>query len=236
MSGAAWLAVGVLWALPAGAKEKAPTPVPSYFAQALVRGEGALQVTYYWSRGPSLRVETVAGWRKYVNLVHGDTYYAYDSTAAQGVAIRRSSDAIAQDKDRDRPFGQELQSLLRQGAELVGEKEVAGSPCNLYRLTDRVGRREVCVTQSDLMLPVHSEVFLRATGTRMYTDYVNWLSGLPIPEAFFEPPDNVEFRHFTLEEFLLQTAREGSMTPAPIMLKDLLHGTPQAAKAAAGGD
>jgi hypothetical protein len=207
----------------------------SFYAQALVRGEGSLQVIDYWSRGSKLRIETVAGWRKYVNLVNGDTYYAYDETASGGIAIQRAAAAISDDAARSRPFGLELELLLQKGAEAVGEKEAAGGKCDLYRLTDKVGRREVCVTQNDMKLPVHSEVFLRATGMRMYTDYVNWLSGLPIPDAFFEPPESITFHRFTLQEFLLQTAREGTVSPAPIMNRDLLHGRSKSGSAASGG-
>ncbi len=55
----------------AGAQE-AKEPV-TWYAQALIRSEGALQVTYYWSKGRNLRVETVIGWHRVVNLVNGDT-------------------------------------------------------------------------------------------------------------------------------------------------------------------
>lgn len=206
----------------------------SFYAQSLLRGEGALQVTNYWSKGPKLRVEFVSDWRKYVNLVKGDTYYAYDETAGVGVAIQRAAAAIAEDAKRARPFGLELETLLRQGAEPVGEKQIAGNVCDLYRLTDKVGRREICVTQNEHKLPVHSEVFLRATGMRMYTDYVNWVSGLPIPDIFFEPPETIVFHRFTLQEFLLQTAREGAVSPAPIMHKDLLHGRAKGSAASGG--
>ena len=205
-----------------GAQE-ANEPV-TWYAQALIRSEGALQVTYYWSKGRKLRVETVIGWHRVVNLVNGDTYYAYDVPTQRGVAIQRAKTALADDASGARPFGQELELLLAQGAEAVGTETIMGAPCDLYRVTDRAGKREVCVSPDEYRLPRRTENYLRATGVKFYTDYVDWLRGAPIPDSFFEPEAGIQLEHYTLEEFLIKSAREGAQSPAPLMFNDLLHG------------
>ncbi len=206
----------------AGAQE-AKEPV-TWYAQALIRSEGALQVTYYWSKGRNLRVETVIGWHRVVNLVNGDTYYAYDVPMRRGVAIQRAKAALADDASGERPFGQELQILLAQGAEKVGSETVMGAACDLYRVTDRAGKREVCVSPDEHRLPRRTESYLRGKGIRFYTDYVDWLRDVPIPDSFFEPEADIQFERYTLEEFLIRSAREGARSPAPLMFNDLLHG------------
>ena len=196
----------------------------TWYAQALVRSEGALQVTYYWSKGRNLRVETVIGWHRVVNLVNGNTYYAYDVPMQKGVAIQRAEAALADDASGERPFGQELQILLAQGAEKVGSETVMGAACDLYRVTDKAGKREVCVSPDEHQLPRHTESYLRGRDARFFTDYVDWLRDVPIPDSFFEPEAGIQFERYTLEEFLIRSAREGARSPAPLMFNDLLHG------------
>ena len=101
---------------------------------------------------------------------------------------------------------------------------IMGAPCDLYRVTDRAGKREVCVSPDEHRLPRRTENYLRATGVKFYTDYVDWLRGAPIPDSFFEPEAGIQLEHYTLEEFLIKSAREGTQSPAPLMFNDLLHG------------
>lgn len=208
-------------------EEKSPELPRTWYARALARSESELNVSYFWSKGPKLRAETVISAFKIVTIVNGDTYYAYDAVGGRGVAIRRAPEAIAADASGERPFGRELDKLLRQGAEKVGEQTIMGRPCDLYRVTDLAGKRELCVTQDTMRLPVRVEVFSRATGRKTYTDFVDWISGLMISDAFFEPDDSVELKHYTLEEYLLRTARDGPVSPVPVLFADLLHGKPE---------
>ncbi|MDH3211404.1 MAG: DUF4412 domain-containing protein [Myxococcales bacterium] len=196
----------------------------TWYARSLARSESALNVTYFWSKGPKMRSETVILGHRIVTIVNGETYYAYDASAGHGIAIGRAAEAIAADAPKRRPFGQEVETLLRQGAEKVGEETVRGRTCDLYRVTDSAGRRQVWTTQDEPRVTIKIEIFNRPTGGRQYIDYDEWLRGLPIADSFFEPSAALRLERFTLEEYLLRSAREGPVGPVPILYADLLHG------------
>jgi hypothetical protein len=225
---AAFAAVG-LAAHPRPAEGADDVPVEerqerTWYAQALARGVGGVNVTHFWSRGPKMRAETVVAGHKVITIVNGDIYYAYDGLGMEGVAIVRAPLAIAQDAPDRRPFGNEGAALLRQGAEKVREDTVFGRECDVLRRTDRRGRREVWVTRSSPRIPIRIEIFDRKSGRQHYTDYINWQSGLPIPNSFFEPESRVEFKRYTLEEYQLEAAIEQTVGPVPILYLDLLQG------------
>jgi len=87
----------------AGTAKAPATPkaemVPTWYAQALAQGPGALNITHFWSKGSRLRAETVISGRKVVTLVNGDWYYAYDATKGLGIRVHRTPEAIANDAD-----------------------------------------------------------------------------------------------------------------------------------------
>jgi outer membrane lipoprotein-sorting protein len=232
--GAAALSVALAVSAARAQEEEASEGSLTWYAQVLARSESQLNVSYFWSKGSRLRSETVLTGFKIVTIVNGDTYYAYDAVGGRGVAVRRAPAAVAAAASGERPFGRELENLLRQGAEKVGEETVMGRPCDVYRLTDRVGKRELWVTQDSLRLPVRVAVFNRATGRKTYTDFVDWLRGIPISDGFFEPEEGVELKRYTLEEYLLRTARDGPVGPVPILFTDLLHGKPEPVEGAEG--
>ena len=201
---------------------RAATPAPSWFALALAHSEVGINVAYFWSKGPKLRAETVIAGRKIVSLVNGDTYYAYDATGREGVAIGRAKAAIAKDAANRRPFGRELEVVLAQGGEKVGEEEVGGRVCERFRITDDAGRREVWVTKDELRLPVRVEIFARPTGKTISTDFLSWTAELPIDDGFFEPEPGLRFQRLSFEEY---AAREFTpVGPVPILYLDLLTG------------
>ncbi len=207
----------------------APSPVvesddPTWYAQVLARGDSGLNVTNFWSKGARMRSETIVGGRKIVTLVNGAYYYAYDALGRKGIAIRRAPRAIALDAVDRRPFGTELERLIRQGAEKVREERVRGAPMEIYRVTDRRGRREVWVTQDDRQLPVRVLIYQRHTGSNLTTDYLNWISGLPISDQYFEPDPQVTLRYFGLEEYLERQAKREDIGPVPVLYADLLKG------------
>jgi outer membrane lipoprotein-sorting protein len=197
---------------------------PTWFAQALAHGSGGVNVTYLWSRGSKFRAETVVAGHKIITIVNGDTYYAYDMTLGNGIAIKRSPAAISADDQKRRPFGNELATLKAQGAEKVGDEVVAGQPCEKYRVTDDAGRRVLWVTANDEKLPVRVEIFDRRFSRTNYTDFINWLSGLTLSDPFFEPDSNIALERMTLKEYVNQTATTGPVGPVPILYADLLHG------------
>jgi len=214
--------------LPAAAKEQAAgaakqaAGVPTWFAMALAHSEIGINVAYFWSKGAVLRAETVIVGRKIVTIVKGDTYYAYDATGREGVAIGRSKAAIAKDAADRRPFGREIDVVLAQGGEKIGEEQVGGRVVERFRVTDDAGRREVWVTQDELRLPVRVEIFARGTGKTISTDFLSWTTALPIDDAFFEPDPGVRFRRLSFDEY---AARQFTpVGPVPILYMDLLTG------------
>jgi outer membrane lipoprotein-sorting protein len=213
-------------ALHAGAQEEPPGAAPSgsqtWYAQALARGEAGLNVTHFWSKGPMLRAETVVAGHRVVTIVKDDWYYAYDALSNQGVAIRRDPAAIARAAKEGRPFGNEYRTLLEQGAELVREEEVLGRKTGVFRVTDDRGQRELWVTLDAERLPLRVEIYDRRRASRRYTDYVNWQSGLRIPDSFFEPEQRVALERVELEEYFARTLKEGPVGPVPVLYARLL--------------
>lgn len=221
-----------------GAKAPAPAPapqqeqaaahpaangVPTWYAQALARGAGGLNVTHFWSKGPWLRAETVVAGHKVVNIVKGPWYYTYDGLTKQGLAIRRDPKAEAQDSPSRRPFGREFEILTKQGAEQVSEEEALGRQVGVYRVTDMRGQREVWVTLDDQKLPLRLEIYDRKAQARRYTDYVNWQSAMAIPDGFFEPEPDVQLERLELEQYIKRTLEEGPVGAVPVLYADLLH-------------
>lgn len=228
------MAVCPLVSISSSAQEEAEPGPRSWHAQALARGPAGLNVTYLWSLGPKFRAETVVAGHKIVTIVNGDTYYVYDAVSMTGVAIRRSPVAIANDSSGRRPFGNEAETLISQGGEKIREELLLGTPSDVYQLSDASGRRVLWVTQDDYRLPLRIEIYDRATGVTKYTDFLDWLSGLRLMDAFFEPEPSIKFDHYELEEYVRLTA-EGPIG-VPILYAELLHGrNPEAAKAGAAG-
>ena len=206
-----------------GAEKPAANGVPTWYAQALARGAGGLNVTHFWSKGPWLRAETVIGGHKVVNIVKGPWYYAYDGLTNRGLAIRRDPKAEAQDSPDRRPFGREYEILMRQGAEQIGQQEALGRQVGVYRVTDLRGKREVWVTLDEQKLPIRLEIYDRQTTGRRFTDYVNWQSALAIPDSFFEPEPGVQIERLELEQYIRRTVDEGPVGAVPVLYADLLH-------------
>jgi hypothetical protein len=212
---------------PATAQKQAPpTPVErpdTWYAQALAHSEIGINVTHFWSKGPLLRAETVVVGRRVVTIVNGSTYYAYDGLGRSGVAVGRDPSSIERDAERKRPFGNELAALLEQGAESVGFENLGGREVEVFRVTDDRGRRQVWVTPGAERLPLRVEVFRRQTGQILSTDFLNWMSGIPISDAFFEPESGIDFVHLSFDEYLVRQADGKPLGPVPIFYTDLLH-------------
>jgi hypothetical protein len=222
-----FLALPLAAASAAGEETRAPAPrgaeLPTWYAQALASGEAGLNVTHYWSKGPMLRAETVMSGHRIVTIVKGEWYYAFDGLSGRGLAIRRDAGTVARDAPERRPFGNELQILLAQGAEKVGEEMLWGRRAEIFRITDRQGRRELWVTSDDKKLPMRVEIFDRNSGQTGSTEYVVWDASLAIPDAFFDPDPRVEFERLEFEEYLRRNAESGSVGPVPVLHSDLLH-------------
>jgi hypothetical protein len=204
-----------------GAEAGSGSP-PTWYALTLAHAELGLNVAYFWSKGAKLRAETVVAGHKIVSIVNGDTYYAYDATGREGVAIGRAPEAIAKDSPGRRPFGREVEIIVGQGGEKVGEEDVGGRPVERYRVTDAAGRREVWVTKDELRLPVRLEIYTRLSGKTIHTEFVNWAAELPIDDGFFEPEAGVRFTRLSYQEFAERQFTP--VGPVPILYMDLLTG------------
>lgn len=204
---------------PSGPK---PTGPATWYAQALTRGDAGLNVTHLWSKGAALRAETVVAGHKIVTIVKGDRYYAYDGLTGEGLAIRREPAVVSAERPDERPFAQEYQVLIRQGAELVREETLVGRRAGIYRITDDLGRRELWVTQDELRIPLRVDIFDRQSGGQRTTDYVNWQSDLAIPDAFFLPDTRAALAEMDYTEYLRRSASEGTVGPVPVLYTHML--------------
>lgn len=194
----------------------------TWYAQALTRGEAGLNVVNFWSKGAALRSETVVAGHKIVTIVRGEWYYAYDGLTGEGLAVRREPAVVARDATSRRPFGNEYDILVSQGAEQIREEQLLGRPTGVYRVTDRHGRRELWVTLDDTRIPLRLEIFDRESGERRTTDYVNWQSDLAIPDSFFEPDPAARLEQLDYKEYLRRSALEGPVGPVPLLYTSLV--------------
>jgi hypothetical protein len=206
-----------------GAEAAPESGPPTWYAQALARGAGGLNVTHFWSKGPMLRAETVVVGHKVVTIVRDEWYYAYDGVLKTGMAIRRDPAAVARDGNGRRPFGNEYESLVEQGVELVREENMVGRATGVYRITDDHGRRELWVTMDPQRIPLRIEIYDRKSSTERVTDYVNWQSALFIPDSFFEPDPSIELERIELEDYVKRSVEKGPVGPVPVLYTDLLR-------------
>ena len=211
---------------PGVAAEPAPEGPATWFAQAVTYTETGFNVTYFWSKGAQMRAETVISGLKVVTIVSGRHYYAYDGLTGEGIAVERAAEAVSVDAPGRRPFGRELEQLRGQGAEKVRDEVLHGAPCEVWRVTDRSGRREIWVMRAAPQLPVRVDVFDRSRARDFRTEYLGWQRGLPISDAFFVPDSNATLLPMTLAEYTVATAKSGVVGPVPILYADLLHGAP----------
>ncbi len=195
----------------------------TWFVQRVTTGDAPLRVEYFWSKGSRLRSETVVAGRPILTLVSGEFYYVIDTLAATGVAIRRSERALAADAERGRPFGREGDRMLAEGAEKVGTDDQAGRPCDLYRITDGRGRREICLTPDDLLLPIHSQQYARSSHRRVEARYLDWAQGFQASDSFFAPDPRLEIERIEYDAYY-ERSRRAQVGPAPVLYRDLLHG------------
>lgn len=207
-----------------GKKGARATPT-SWYALRVTRGDTGVIVTSLWSAGRHLRAEAVLSGVPIVQLVSGEWYYVIDGLRHTGIAVRRSPKALQQDlaTPTARPFGNEAADLEARGAELVREEEVGGRKAKVLRLTDQMGRHEVWVTDDASALPIRIDSTDRESGVHIVTDYVDWLSEVELPAAFFEPDPRIQIQRLEYDEYL-QRSPQSPLGPAPVIFGDLLHG------------
>jgi hypothetical protein len=205
------------------APEPAASTPETWYAQAIAVGRAGINVTSFWSKGAKLRAETVVAGHRVINIVNGEWYYAYDALAGRGIAIRRDPAAVALDATRRRPFGDEYDRLIEQGAELIREENVKGAVTGVFRVTDDRGKRELWATLDSRHLPLKLEIYDRRSSEYRQTDWVDWLSGFPASDAFFTPESRIELERLELAEYFQRTLVEGPVGPVPVLYAPLLH-------------
>ncbi len=194
----------------------------TWHAERITSGAAPVRVERLWSKGPWLRAEVVFGGHPIVTIVKGDRYVMVDGLTGKGISIQRSPMAIAGDATRARPFGNERASLTALGGEKVKTEGEGAAACDLYRLTDPAGRREVCVSGEDA-LPVFQRAWDRATSNESETRYIAWLKGIEIVDGFFAPDPRATLESFTYEAYVAKAQKE-PVGPAPALYPELLHG------------
>jgi len=208
-----------------GAGVAAAEEPETWHAETLTSSPRGLQVTQYWSRGSDrLRAETVVAGHRLVTIVNGERYYSINVTQGTGVAIERNPRAIRDGKRRPRLVGVEGFLIRERGGEKVRSEAVAGRMCDVYKHTDASGRREVWVQQdaSGELLPLRVEFYNRQAGAMIRTDYVQWASGLELPDRLFQPDPRFPIQEFGYEEYLKSSSE--SLPPVPVLHGSLLHG------------
>ena len=195
----------------------------TWYAETLAEGDRNFRVSYLWSKKSKFRAVTMVNGHPIITMVDGPNYYTVDALTKRGISIARSPRAIERDKQGKRPFGDELELTLRSGGEKVGTETIGGGVCDLYQLTNDTGRVKVCVTQTEPPLPVRIENFRRQSARTEIIRYVNWISGMEIPDSFFKPGSDVQLEHVGYEEYLERSPVE-PLGPAPPIYGYLLHG------------
>jgi hypothetical protein len=198
----------LLW-LPHGAPaEDRATPAgpETWYTERIITGLSTPGVEHLWSKGPWLRSELVVAGQPIVQVVRGDRYLIWNRIDAKGVAIQRSREVI-----------------LAGGGEAVGDDQVGGQACTVYRLTDEDGRRETCVSTAASHVPLRTGYWQRSTNRSSEIRYLSWVSQVPLPDSFFEPGPGVTLEEYGYEQYL-EAIRKGPVGPAPPTFGYLLHG------------
>jgi hypothetical protein len=209
----------LLLAAPVMAQEMPNT----WYAERIISGDTPPVVEHLWSKGPKLRAETVIGGLPILTLVSGERYITVDRLSNTGVSIQRSPSAIRADAEHRRPFGNEGSILQRAGGEKVSTEGLSGRQCDLYRLTNSEGKQEVCVSQDPARLPLQLKVWRRKSNKEAVTRYLDWVSGLALPDEFFELDASVKLEHVSYDDYLRRAGKE-QIGPAPPLFRELLHG------------
>jgi outer membrane lipoprotein-sorting protein len=209
-----------------GAKEApaSTSEAQTWTASSVVRSDTAFRITYYWSKGPRLRAETMIGIRPIVTIVAGDRYWVYDELGRTGLEIERAPAAVREDAERTRPFANDLEELIARGGERVETNAIDGVPVEVWRLTNTAGRRTIWVTASEPKLPVRIENFDRESGQIATLEYSGWRSGVELPDRAFAPPADLELQRYDYETFLRTAIENDALGRAPVLYPSLLHG------------
>lgn len=217
-----WLAFGLL----AGALGVAgPAAADSWYAQRITAGDTPLRIEHFWSKGGKVRMQTVIRSQPLITFVDGAFYTVVDPVRRTGISIRRPDSALQFDRHLagNRPFATDAEQILAEGAERIGTETMTGGTAIHYRLTDRRGRREVWMTETDPSLPLRVIRFDRVSGSTVRQDFVDWARELELPDRFFAPEPDFQIEQLEYSEYLERAGNEKEFL-LPVLMRELLHG------------
>jgi hypothetical protein len=128
---------------------------------------------------------------------------------------------VKQDAKRLRPFGNDLEELIAEGAELVEAVADDNPGVEVWRITDTSGRRKLWVSHQEPRLPVRLETFVRASLETVTLNYSDWKRGLELRDEFFEAPSEIILEQLDYAAYIEAAA---SRPVAPVLYPALLHG------------
>jgi outer membrane lipoprotein-sorting protein len=227
-----WIACILAMSVEVAVAAESPEPKPpaerkvapqTWYVSAVVSGRSGYRLTHYWSKGASLRAQTMVGIHPVTTIVRGDRYWVYDPIMKEGIEIQRSARAIAEDAKQRRPFGNDLESLIRSDGEKVDTEILSGVPVETWRVTNDTGRRTVWVTVTEPIIVLRVENFDRESGESASLSYSNWASNFDLPDTAFEPPADLRIQKFEYDEYV-EKSLSGLVGPVPVLYPKLLHG------------
>lgn len=196
----------------------------TWYVSSALSGDSGFRMTHYWSKGSSLRTETMVGIHPLVTIVRADRYYVYDELTREGIEIVRSPEAVEQDAGRTRPFGTDFEDLVERSGEQIDKTSVGGLAVEVWRVSNSQGRRTVWVMADEPRVPLRVENFDRKSAQTATLEYSNWATGVDLPDRAFAPPPDVDLQKYTHAEYLANTL-ESSGRQAPILFPKLLYGS-----------
>ncbi len=127
--------------------EDTKKPPGSWHTTAFVRGPMGIRVIDYWARGDDMVARTLIKGRPVTTIVYGGRYIVFDGLDGVGLDVGRSKSSMQADRDRDRPFGFELEDLKSEGGEKIDDVSIGSMRGEIWQVRDARGRRKLWVSK-----------------------------------------------------------------------------------------
>lgn len=217
----AWLVVVALL----GSFAPTAAATDTWYAQRITAGDTPLRIEHFWSKGGKVRMQTVIRAQPLITFVDGEFYTVVDPVRRRGIAIRRPASALLYDRRLagKRPFATDAELILAEGAERIGTETMTGGTATHYRVTDRRGRRDVWMTETDPSLPLRVIQFDRVSGSTVRQDFVDWARELELPDRFFTAEPDYQIEQLEYSGYLERAGEEDQFL-LPVLMRELLHG------------
>ena len=101
-----------------------------------------------------------------------------------------------------------------------------GRPCEVFRLTDQLGRRELWVTKDLKRLPVRILIYRRDTSRTMTTEYLNLAHGALDRRRLLRAPNRAsQLERLDFDSYMQRSATGEPIGPVPGPLHRPVGGT-----------